>query len=62
MLGLYLQLVSGLCAAGMGLAAKLAGGQGLPVMEIVLARSVVVLLLLGSMLLWQGARRGRAQF
>ncbi|EFN56060.1 hypothetical protein CHLNCDRAFT_145531 [Chlorella variabilis] len=42
MLGLYLQLVSGLCAAGMGLAAKLAGGQGLPVMEIVLASSLCV--------------------
>ncbi|EFN56059.1 hypothetical protein CHLNCDRAFT_145530 [Chlorella variabilis] len=54
--GLYLQLVSGLCAAGMGLAAKLAGGQGLPVMEIVLARSIVVLLLSGSLLLWQGRR------
>ncbi len=57
--GLYLQLISGLCAAAMGLSAKLAGGEGIPVLEIVLARSILVFLLSASVLLWQGRRADR---
>lgn len=48
-LGLYLQLLSGLCASAMGLAAKVVGGLGVPVFEIVLARSLVVTLVSAAM-------------
>lgn len=54
-LGLYLQLLSGVCASAMGLVAKIVGGLGVPVFEIVLARSLVVLMVSGTMV----GREGR---
>jgi hypothetical protein len=53
-LGLYLQLLSGACASAMGLAAKVVGGMGVPVFEIVLARSLVVLVVSGAMVASNG--------
>ena len=54
--GLYLQVASTLCVSFMALVAKVAGHRGIPVMEIVLARSLVLLLLSTSMLARKGAR------
>lgn len=55
-LGLYMQLISSACVTVMSLVAKVAGSIGLPVFEIVLARSLVLLVMSGAML----ARRGAA--
>ncbi|PRW58707.1 multidrug transporter isoform A [Chlorella sorokiniana] len=55
-LGLYMQLFSSACVTVMSLVAKVAGSIGLPVFEIVLARSLVLLIMSAAML----ARRGAA--
>jgi drug/metabolite transporter (DMT)-like permease len=54
--GLYLQLASTMCVSFMALVAKVAGHRGIPVMEIVLARSLILLLLSTGMLARKGAR------
>ena len=55
-LGLLLQVLSTACLAVMSLVAKLGGKLGLPVFELVLARSLVLLAMSTAML----ARRGAA--
>lgn len=54
--GLYLQLLSTFCISVMALVAKVAGKLGIPVMEIVLARSLVLLVMSTGMLAVKGER------